>query len=89
MNEKHREIKAKRLADMGVHTATIDRLKDLIEAGREMKLGRVLSEALEMFIKNEIGENEGLGKRFEELQKQRRAANNPGIRVVPNGSAEK
>jgi hypothetical protein len=88
MAEKSKEIKASRLADMGVDPSTISRLKDLIEAGREMRLGRVLSEALEMFIKNETSENEGIRKRFDELQKQRRSENNPGIRVVPKGSAE-
>jgi hypothetical protein len=81
--EKPKEIKATRLKDMGVSSAVLDRLADLMEAGREMRLGRVISEALEMFIETETRENEGIRRRFEELQKQRRAANNPGIRVVP------
>lgn len=89
MAKNSREIKAARLAEMGVSSVTIDRVKDLIEAGREMRLGRVIGEALDMFIERELAENKGIASRFEELQKQRRAANNPGIRVVPTGSKEK
>lgn len=84
--KKPRDIKASRLGDMGVPEGVVDRLKDLIEAGREMRLGRVLAQALDMFIENELAENDGIRRRFEELQKQRRAANNPGIHVVPKGS---
>ena len=84
--KKPKEIKATRLLAMGVNPAVVDRLADLTEAGREMRLGRVIGEALEMFIEKEIEENAGIKARFDELQKQRRAANNPGIRVVPNGS---
>jgi len=88
MTEKVKEIKAARLAAMGVPSATVDRLKDLIEAGREMRLGRVIGEALEMFIERELEENKGIASRFSDIQKKRRAANNTGIRVVPSGSAE-
>jgi hypothetical protein len=80
--KKPREIKVSRLADMGVPQYVVDRLKDLSEAGREMRVGRVIAEALEMFIEKELEENEGIRRRFEEIQKQRRAGNNPGIRLI-------
>jgi hypothetical protein len=80
--KKPREIKVRRLADMGVPQRVVDRLTDLSEAGREMRVGRVIAEALEMFIEKEIRENEGIARRFNELQKQRRGDNNPGIRLI-------
>ena len=85
MARKPREIKDARLTDLGVPQHVVDRMRDLIEAGREMRLGRILAEALENFIENELAENDGIKRRFEELQKQRREANNPGIRIVPKG----
>ena len=86
MAEKPKQNKVRRLVDMGVPQHLIDRLLDLSEAGREMRWGRMISEALEMFIEKELQENEGIAGRFEELQQQRRARNNPGIRLIQNPS---
>jgi hypothetical protein len=47
-----------------------------------MRVGRMIAEALEMFIEKELRENEGIRRRFDEIQKQRRAENNPGIRLI-------
>jgi len=73
---------------MGVPQPVVDRLMDLSEAGREMRVGRVIAEALEMFIEKELRDNEGIARRFDELQKQRRASNNPGIRLIQRPPSE-
>jgi hypothetical protein len=80
--KKPRENKVRRLADMGVPQHVIDRLLDLSEAGREMRHGRMIAEALEMFIEKELAENEGVARRFHDLQKQRRAGNAPNVRLI-------
>jgi hypothetical protein len=73
---------------MGVPQQVIDRLADLSEAGREMRVGRMIAEALEMFIEKELDENEGIRRRFDELQKRRRSENNPGIRLIQRPPSE-
>jgi hypothetical protein len=86
--KKPREIRVRRLTDMGVPQQVIDRLADLSEAGREMRVGRMIAEALEMFIEKELDENEGIRRRFDELQKRRRSENNPGIRLIQRPPSE-
>jgi hypothetical protein len=80
-----KDSKPSRLEQMGVPTATVERLRDLAEAFYDAKEGRLITEALEMFIETTLRNEAEVRKRFEEARQKRRAGNIQNIHALSGG----